>query len=197
MEYNDYELVYLAQEHNELANDILCRKYNMILESKARRVLNLLKPSGFELNDIFQEALIAFGNAIMSYNQDDKATFYSFANLCVERRLITMIRDRYRKKYSVLNDSVIVDLQDETNNIFSNDLTPEKEVFNKEKLNNLYDFLEHNLSDLEFNVFKLKMYGATNKEISDRLGIDSKLVYTIINKIKKRTEHVIFTNKYF
>ena len=46
-------------------------------------IYNLLKNKGLELNDVIQEATIGFEEAIMGYNQDDNALFYTFAN-CIK-----------------------------------------------------------------------------------------------------------------
>ena len=91
MEYNDFELVSLAQENNEEAIEILYKKYNDLIQRKAKRVLRILKGSGIELSDIIQEALIGFDEAIRKFNQNDDTIFSTFAIICIDGRIKTFI----------------------------------------------------------------------------------------------------------
>ena len=64
MEYNDYELVSLAQENNEEAINILHKKYKDIINTKSKKIYSYLKNTGIELSDVIQEATIGFEEAI-------------------------------------------------------------------------------------------------------------------------------------
>ena len=66
MEYNDYELVYLAQENNEEATEILINKYNPLINSRCSYYYQRCDKKGFEFNDLYLEALYGFNEAINS-----------------------------------------------------------------------------------------------------------------------------------
>ena len=89
-DYNDYELVYLAQEQNEDALNIIYKKYEPIVYKKCRKYLNFLK--GVELCDLIQECNIILLNAIKTYNQDNTTTFYTFITICIDRHLVNLYR---------------------------------------------------------------------------------------------------------
>ena len=84
MEYNDYELVYLSQEKNEDAYKILLNKYMPIIISKLKPYMSRSK---VPYEDLLIEALVGFQNAIDSFKTQEKATFYTFLLICIEREL--------------------------------------------------------------------------------------------------------------
>ena len=66
--YNDYELVYLAQEQNETALYILRKKYQPIIQKISTKYFNMIRV-GLELSDIVQECSLAFEEAITKFNE--------------------------------------------------------------------------------------------------------------------------------
>ena len=87
-DYNDYELVSLAQELNEDAIDIIYKKYKPIIYKKALKYNKILKEKGLELNDIIQECYLILDYAIKNFNQDKDNIFYTYLNTCLDRNLI-------------------------------------------------------------------------------------------------------------
>lgn len=194
MEYNDYELVSLAQENNEVAINILHRKYKNIIYGKSKKVFNILRSKGLELSDVIQEATIGFEEAIMGYNQDDNALFFTFANLCIDRQLKTLILKQSRCKHKILNEALALDNDEENTdfyNMISDDVTPETELFNKEDANLLYNKIKSVLTNFEDNVFELKIRGFSYKEIADILDIENKDIYNAIDRIKNKINKLL------
>ena len=193
MEYNDYELVSMAQEHNEFAINVLHEKYKKIIYNKSRKVYNLLKDKGLELNDVIQEATIGFEEAIMGYNQDDSALFYTFACICIDRQLKTLIVKQGRDKHKILNEAITLECEDDINlyNVISDEVTPETELINKEEEINLHDKIVDILTELECSVFELKIQGFGYKEISDILDIEIKDIYNAVERIKTKINKVL------
>lgn len=193
MEYNDYELVSMAQEHNEFAINVLHEKYKKIIYNKSKKVYNLLKDKGLELSDVMQEAMIGFEEAIMGYNQDDNALFYTFACICIDRQLKTLIVKQGRDKHKILNEAITLECEDDINlyNVISDDVTPETELINKEEENSLHDKIVDILTELECSVFELKIQGFSYKEISDVLDIEIKDIYNAVDRIKNKINKIL------
>jgi len=194
MEYNDYELVSLAQENNEAAINILHEKYKDLIYSKSKKVFYYLKGKGLELSDVIQEAMIGFEEAINGYNQDDKALFYTFAMLCVDRQLKSLIIKHNRDKYKILNEAVTLDNDEEEHalhNFITDDVTPESEFFNKEEANDIYIKIKDSLTDLEEVVFELKLQGCSYNEIAEVLNVDSKDIYNAVSRIRNKVNRII------
>ena len=193
MEYNDYELVSLAQENNEYAIEILHNKYKDIIKTKAKKVYGYLKNTGIELSDIIQEITFGFEEAISGFNQDDNAIFYTFANLCMDRQLSTYILKQTRDKNKILNEAITLDYEDD-NNLYmflKDETTPEAELFNKENSKNIYNNIKKSLTEQEDSVFEMKLQGFNYKEISEVLDLDIKDIYNTIGRIKTKVSKII------
>ena len=140
-EYNDYELVFLAQEGNEDAINIIYKKYKPIIVKKSKLAIYSTKNSGSEINDVMQEAYLGLEEAIKNFSQNDEATFYTFANLCIDRKISNYIRKMANKKNILLNEAIFIDenmenyLKDTTD--IENNLI--RKVMKEEIINKIYD----------------------------------------------------------
>ena len=61
---------------------------------------------GAEKDDIYQEGMIGLYKAILSFKGDKHNSFRTFANMCIERQLITAIKTSNRQKHMPLNSYV-------------------------------------------------------------------------------------------
>ena len=68
--YNDYELLYLAQENNEDAVNELRKKYNSLLYAKA---LSYSRSSHIDIKELLNETELAFYKAIDNYIEIGRA----------------------------------------------------------------------------------------------------------------------------
>lgn len=118
---NDYELLYLVSENNEEANEMFYKKYKPIIEIKANKMYPAIKNKGYELNDLIQEGMIGLSQALKDYKEQKNVTFSTFANLCINRQMLTFIRNINRQKHKILNDSISIDSSyDKTGNPLMN-----------------------------------------------------------------------------
>lgn len=193
MKYNDYELVSLAQENNEYAINILHEKYKDLIIAKSKKVYYYLKNRGLELSDVIQEAMIGFEEAIRGYNQDDKAIFYTFAMICIDRQLKSLVIKQNRDKYRFLNEAITLDNDEEGNlyNVLSDEITPETELFSKEEAKNIYNELKQSLTEFEDVVFELKLQGFSYSEISEVLELENKDIYNAVTRIRNKANKII------
>ena len=87
VEYPDEELVNLVCENSEEARDMLYEKYSYIIDI----ICNKYKQSAYylsaDLQELRQEAMLGFSDALVSFNQDENASLHTFITLCVERRV--------------------------------------------------------------------------------------------------------------
>ena len=106
---NDYQLIYLVEEKDENALNILYDKYKPIVDLKAKKYLKYGKKIGLEYEDLYQEGMLGLSEAIVSFDQEKNAQFKTFANLCMERQIFSLLKKASRKKHTLLNDSVSLD----------------------------------------------------------------------------------------
>jgi len=100
--YTEEALVKLAQEGDAEAEEYLIRKYKDVVRGKA----HLYFMVGADSEDIMQEGMIGIFKAIKGYNESKQASFRTFAEICINRQIITAIKRATRLKHSPLNTSV-------------------------------------------------------------------------------------------
>lgn len=187
---NDYELVSMAQEQNEDAINILHKKYQPLIHKKCRKYITYLHNKGIELSDLIQECTIGFEEAIHNFNPNDNVSFYTFANICMDRQLASELKKQNRDKYKLLNEAVPLEAIDEENDINlidfiqDNSKNPELGLLSNEEFKELYDIILKKLTNLEECVFKLKVQGFSYKEIANILDKDEKSIDNAIQRIK-------------
>ena len=99
--YNDYELLYLAQENNEDAVNELRKKYNSLLYAKA---LSYSRSSHLDIKELLNETELAFYKAIDNYI--DKNTFNTYLNKVIDNNLTNYIAKHNVTKNKILNESI-------------------------------------------------------------------------------------------
>lgn len=191
--YTDEDLVAFAQQGDEDAEEFLIRKYKDVVRSKA----HLYFMVGADNEDIVQEGMIGIFKAIRGYNADKQASFRTFAEICINRQIITAIKRATRLKHSPLNTSVSLNkpISDEEpvktleEILAANSATdPEAVLLLKEDL----DFIEGNgadiFSDLELRVWNEYLHGKTYVEISEITGKSTKAIDNAIQRTKRKLE---------
>lgn len=195
-EYNDYELVALAKENNEEAINIIYQKYQPLIYKKARYIYNIIGSKGIELSDIIQEGMIGLEEAINRYNEKDNTLFYTFANLCIDRKMRTLISKVNRDKHKILNEAVSYDTNDDEeisllNYIYDKTDNPEYGLISEEEEEELYQKIKSQISDFESTVFDLKIQGFTYKEIASILDKDPKTIDNALSRLKTKIKNIL------
>ena len=98
----DEVLAGLAQAGDREAEDILIRRYVEMIRGKA----HLYFIVGADSEDVIQEGMIGLFKAIHDYSGNREATFKTFAELCINRQILTAVKTASRRKHQPLNDSV-------------------------------------------------------------------------------------------
>ncbi|MCU1357354.1 MAG: sigH, partial [Acidimicrobiales bacterium] len=98
----DLELVAAAQAGDPVAFDRLVDRYRRFVRSRSRGYFIV----GGDREDLEQEALIGFYKSVRDFKPELQASFRAFAELCINRQLITAIKTATRKKHQPLNQSV-------------------------------------------------------------------------------------------
>ena len=194
-EINDYEVLSMVAD-NEDATEILFKKYRPLLMGIAKKFYNLFKNTGYDFNDLVQEAMIAFSSAINTFDEKKDALFFTYAKTCVERRLYSLIKSSSRNKYQLLNESFSVDLLADDAKSLENLLEdsasdPENRLIENENIKEIIKNIEKSLTDLECVVFELKISGFNYKEIAEILDKDSKAIDNAIRRIKIKAKNYL------
>lgn len=188
----DIELINLAKKGEESALDKIFRKYRDLINMKVNKFFII----GAEKEDIIQEGMIGLYKAIKNFNTEKEATFKSFANLCIERQLITAIKTSNRQKHIPLNSSISL------NNNNGNDEDDDKQLLDiinstttedpldtitkKEYYEEIGTKIENNLSEFEKNVLTRYSMGDSYVTIAEKLNSPIKSVDNAIQRIRKK-----------
>ena len=188
MKSDDYELVYLAQEGNEDAINIIYDKYKPIIVKKSKNAIVFVTHHGIEINDIMQEGYIGLEEAIRNFSQDSEATFYTFASLCIDRQLINFLRKINGNKDRVLNEAIMLD--DSLEKTLTDNYNVEDNLLGKDNNEQITKMLRDALTDFEKNVFDLRIRGYSFEEIAKKLNKDLKSIYNTLQRIKAKFKKI-------
>jgi len=152
---------------------------------------------GAEKEDIIQEGMIGLFKAIKGFNPEKQSSFKSFANICIERQLITAIKSSNRQKHMPLNsylsfNAAAYEENDDTSllEVFEQENTSEDPldiVTKKEYYNFVEDRIEETLSDFEKQVLHRYTNGESYTEIAEKVDAPVKSVDNAIQRIRKKT----------
>lgn len=185
---NDYELLYLAKDDDQV-KDLIYQKYKNLIYYKARKYLQRNNTNN-ELEDYISEGTLALYETIDNYR--DTTPYNIYLNRCLDNALKNAFRKNNTKKSRVLNEATSLNSTDYLN-IFSYDkkYDPELQVFEEYNYNKLKKTIISKLTWQEELVFKLKEQNYKPKEISEIIDNNQRTVYNIINRIRKKVSSIV------
>lgn len=187
----DDELVILARQGNENALEVILDRYKELVNMKVSKYFII----GAEKEDIVQEGMIGLYKAVKNFENDKQNSFKSFANLCIERQLITAIKTSNRQKHIPLNSSVslnttVYDNDDDTSlmEMFNSKTAedPLDTITKKEYYKLVGNKIDENLSDFEKKVLGRFAAGDSYIKIAQKLDAPVKSVDNAIQRIRKK-----------
>ena len=184
---NDYELIYLAQENNELAQEYLIAKYKYIISLIINKNIGIIKKLKLDREDIYNIGLLALIEAIKSYNSED-STFSFYATLLINRSIVSFIKNHSSKKDLMFLNSISFD--ENQLNISTAILNPDKIVSSEEDYQELIEKIYQELTDLEKTIYDL-LSEYSISEISKILNMEIKKIYNTISRIRDKIQKVL------
>jgi RNA polymerase sporulation-specific sigma factor len=195
---NDYELAYLVSENNEDASDIFFDKYDNIIRIKATKYKDFTEENGYDFNDLVQEGRLGLVKAIDNFKDQKNTTFYTFANICIDRQLASFVRNISREKHKILNNSISLEtpidgIGKPLTDLIKDDKNVNPEVFaiSNQLAKDLYNKIIKKLTKNEKVVLDLKLKGFTNTEISKQLNNTPKAVTSTLRRIRNKINVIL------
>ena len=184
------------QEQNNTALDCLIDRYKDMVSIKANKFFMV----GSEKDDMLQEGYIGLYKAVKSYNNQMHNSFKTFAGLCIERQMITAVKNSNRKKHIPLNSSVSLNAgaYDEDGDTQVIDVLdtrktgedPLEIVTKKEYFSVVEKEINTSLSDFEKQVLAHYKNGESYSKIAESLNTKTKSVDTAIQRIRKKAQKI-------
>jgi len=191
----DEKVIEVIQSGDNNALDYMMNKYNELVNMKASKFFIV----GAEKDDIIQEGLIGLYKATKSFNIEKQNSFKTFANLCIERQLITALKTSNRQKNIPLNSAFSLNQEaygenDDTQVIEVLETKavedPLETITKKEYFNTIETKIDQSLSDFERKVLHYYKQGKSYVAIAEILGSKVKSVDTAIQRIRKKANKI-------
>jgi len=195
-EYNDNELLDLISEGNERAKEILFKKYDRVIKIYVSKYIKLSSNIGLDFDDLYQEGLIGLENATNSFNGVD-SKFSTFATVCIDRKMKTILTKANRQKNRILNSSLSLEYMNDDDTPFidrvkdEGSLDPLLYMVEKEDVKKLNLNIKRNLSNFENEVYELLRSHFSYVEIANILDKDIKAIDNAIQRIRKKIDILI------
>lgn len=189
IEENDNELLFMIAQDDEESLKVLLDKYKYLVGSIVKKYLPRIEFSGLDEKDLQQEGLIGLMKAIKTFDKNKDVLFFTYANICIESRIKSVLRSESRQKHKNLNTSFSLDMlfNDEYNLydvLIDESKDPSKQLLEDEEKKELLGNLKEKLTDFEKNVFDLKLSGLSNGEISLILEKEKRSIENALTRIK-------------
>ena len=187
----DEKLVEIIKKGDKDALNFLLSKYKNLVTMKANRFFII----GAEKDDMIQEGFWGLYKAIQSFDPEKQNSFKTFANLCVERQLITVIKTSNRQKNIPLNSSFSLNVSayDENDDVSVLDVLDTKTaedpldtIVKKEYYESFENKINENLSKFEKDVLNKYIQGKSYVDIANSLDTPVKSVDNAIQRIRKK-----------
>ena len=191
----DEKLIENVKQEDQTALNCLIERYNDLVTMKANKFFMV----GAENEDMIQEGMIGLYKSIKSFDTEKQNSFKTFANMCVERQLITAVKNSNRQKHIPLNSSVSLnsaayednedmDKMDVLDIKMMND--PSDIIADREYFENMESKIKENLSSFELQVLKEYEKGKSYAAIAEKLNAKVKSVDTAIQRIRKKANKI-------
>ena len=192
---DEAEVIEAAKAGDERAMEYLLERYQGLLGHICEKYF--LRDG--ERDDLMQEAMIGFVQAVQDYNPESGKQFKNFAFLCVKRELDSCVKRSNRKKHMILNDAVPINYTNgEDEEMVENEallmerdktgsvITPESLMLEKESCVETSSILADILSKLEYKVLIMRLMGYSYNEITLLLQLENKSVDNAMQRIRKK-----------
>ncbi|MBQ8983544.1 MAG: RNA polymerase sporulation sigma factor SigH [Lachnospiraceae bacterium] len=186
---SDEEMIIRIRENDTDAMDHLIDRYRNLVRKETREVYMI----GADSEDLVQEGMIGLFKAIRDYTPDKKASFYTFASLCIKRQIYSAVTSSNRKKNAPLNNYVSFYADDNDGYsrlidslVAEDESDPEASVLLQERLRGLIARIESDLSKFERTVLDLYLDGQSYTEIAKKLSKTEKSIDNAIQRIRRK-----------
>ena len=194
MTYSDSELIYHINEDNDVAKDILYKKYYYLLDIYVNKYIKLFKSHKLDENDLRQEALYAYSQAIDNYN--DNEYIKTYLSRCIKNKLVSHIRYIYSNKNKTINNAISIEEKIDQGTILADTLKdstkdPLTKLIEEEDTNKLCNIIKDKLRGKELVVINLIINGYSYHDIKIITKMNQKSFNNTIQRIRRKLKNIV------
>ena len=173
------ELIERVRQDDQVAFAQLLDRYKPLLDSAIARFSKDGLSRSHE-DDLRQEAILVFFNAILNYDLGgDGVEFGLYAKICVTNALISQVRNLSKHKAEHFSVQL-----DEVETVSAED--PSARIIEQESLQQIDSVIRQSLSAFEYRVWCLYASGKTAKEIGKIVDRSEKSVSNAVYRIRQK-----------
>ena len=185
--FSDEELIEKLRQGEDDITDYILEKYKPLVRKKT----NAMYLIGGETEDLIQEGMIGLFKAIRDYKPDKDASFYHFAELCINRQLYSALEASNRKKHQPLNSYISLSEQEHPDAVAAELLVdkesgPEQTVIEQEVWEEYKKRLAQNLSRMENQILQYYLDGNHYIQIAEMMGKSPKSIDNALQRIRQK-----------
>lgn len=186
--YTDEKLIEMLRKGEDDVMEYILEKYKPLVRKKT----NAMYLIGGESDDLIQEGMIGLFKAVRDYCPNKETSFFTFANLCINRQLYSALEASNRKKHQPLNSYISFSIEEgemgiSLDEIFSdNSTSPEDLVIEQEKFKEFMEKLDDKLSKMERNVLNMYLNGDNYLQIAQIMNKEPKSIDNALQRIRQK-----------
>ena len=188
MKYNDYELLDLIDDNDEVAYNIMINKYKPVIYNKALEYYTYLRNNNYEgltLDDFLEEGLITLNHAIKSFDSNKGSLFYSFLLVCLTSSFNLMLR----KVFTIKNRPLLKYQELEYEVKDSKGIDPYDYVDNLDIYDELNNYL-YNIGLIDSAIIELRLNNFKYSEIMKLLDVSASKINRTIKTMRERLSYI-------
>ena len=195
---SDEDVIKLIKQGDNQALSYLLERYKELVNIKVGKYYIV----GAEREDTVQEGMIGLFKAIKCFDAQKQNSFKTFANICIERQLITAIKTSNRQKHMPLNSYLSLnnsaydneDNDEELINTFDSKTIedPLDTLMKKEYYEQIESTIDKTLSGFEKQVLNRYIKGESYVDIAAKLDAPVKSVDNAKQRIRKKAIKNLF-----
>lgn len=177
---SDEELAVLAANGDDESMALLISKVTPVAAAKASSFAKARIPD----EDLTQEGMLGFLDAVRTFNPENGATFRGYAETCINNRIVSAVRVNYNNKNAALSNAVA--FEDNGADIGDTSADPAVIVSRNDESEYYEKLLSSGLSEFEYKVVMLRLENKSYSDVAKELGCSEKAVDNALQRIKKK-----------
>ena len=178
----DEALCALVKQGSRDAEELLVSRYHRLVRSCARPYFL----AGGDSEDLSQEGMFGLIKAIREYDPNRDASFCTFAEVCIRRRLYSVLKSASSGKHQPLNQAIPLNPSFFDVSLAFAQVDPEVLLIDREKTAGLLEYTCKQLSAFEAEILGYYLDGFTCREIAETVGKPPKSVENAVQRIRRK-----------
>jgi RNA polymerase sporulation-specific sigma factor len=182
----DQQVLWLAKSGDSRAFERLFAPVKPYAKGLAKRFF----VSGWEKEDLYQEALAGFAAALLSFEPAKGADFHEFSRMCMRNSVVACVRRATRAKRGGGGEAWLADLE-HLQLADSDQHRPDFVVEQQAECSELLASLKSVLSSAEWTVLRAVMAGAPLAEVALEAGVNQRAVENALSRARVKARRLL------